>query len=190
MSRGNLKISRGRCNGCGCMSQLERNGNVWGGGDFILVLLSCGLWAGLKVLFNRVRNPWRCMACGASISALSKPVAVLAGGGSLLAAILLFGTIGRACLGSDSRRGSSTIHPTAAVSSEPAARAPDERAFDLIDMLPAEAGGMELRAPKRGRDAANTTFPCQNRRPSGITSGPTEADTPMHMINSYGKTRK
>lgn len=106
------------------MSQFERNGNVWGGGDFIMVLLSCGLWAGLKVLFNRIRNPWRCVTCGATISALSTPVTVLAGGGSLLAAILLFGAVGRACLGSDSRSGANMAGPTPAVSSEPAARPP------------------------------------------------------------------
>jgi len=144
MSRGHLKISRGSCNACGCMSQLERNGTEWGGGDFVMVLVSCGLWVGLKVLFNRLRNPWRCMTCGASISALSTRVAVLAGGGSLLAAVLLFGTVGRACLGSDSRRGGDTPRPTPAVYPEPASRPPDETAFDLIDMLPAEAGGMEL----------------------------------------------
>jgi hypothetical protein len=163
MSRGNVISSRIHCNGCGRISQFERNGNVWGGGDFIMVFLSCGLWVGLKVLFNRVRNPWRCATCGASTPALSTPVAVLAGGGSLLAAILLFGTVGRACLGSDSRSGANSFRPTPAASSESAARPPADTTFDLIDMLPEEAGGMELARAEawRGRGEYHIPVPEQ-----------------------------
>ena len=183
MSRGDMKISRGHCNGCGCMSQLERNGSVWGGGDLIMVLLSCGLWAGLKVLFNRVRNPWRCVTCGASISALSAPVAVLAGGGSLLAAILLFGTVGRACLGSDSRRGGSTIRPTPAVSSEPVARPPEDTAFDLIDMLPAEAGGMKLARAVAWKGRGNYHMPVKDQEAVGDYLWPEERTRQAQILS-------
>lgn len=38
---------------------------VWGGGDLVLVLLTWGAWALLKILINAFANPWRCSACGA-----------------------------------------------------------------------------------------------------------------------------
>jgi hypothetical protein len=54
MAVGNLQVRK-----------FEKNAMVWGGGDLVLVLLTWGVWAILKLEFNLAANPWRCSSCGA-----------------------------------------------------------------------------------------------------------------------------
>jgi hypothetical protein len=77
------------------------------------------------------------------MSALSAPVAVLTGGGSLLAAILLFGTLGRTCLGSDSRSGANTFRPTP--TSSATAQTPEQRARAAKEQLDQEGRRIGLK---------------------------------------------
>ena len=64
MATGNLKVKKSFCKGCNKNTKVERNGIIWGLGDFILVLFSAGLWALLRIMLNAIVNPWRCSECG------------------------------------------------------------------------------------------------------------------------------
>ncbi|HEY2092704.1 MAG TPA: hypothetical protein VGJ81_12500 [Thermoanaerobaculia bacterium] len=65
MAVGNIRIASKPCASCGRVQKFERNALVWGGGDLVLVLLTWGAWAILKILINAGTNPWRCSRCGA-----------------------------------------------------------------------------------------------------------------------------
>jgi hypothetical protein len=64
MAVGNLRVSSRPCSSCGQVRKFEKNAMVWGGGDLVLVLLTWGAWALLKIIINLAGNPWRCSVCG------------------------------------------------------------------------------------------------------------------------------
>ncbi len=64
MAVGNIQISRGFCQTCDVETKLERNAQVWGLGDFVLVLCSLGLWVILKLA---MKPAWRCSQCGSKV---------------------------------------------------------------------------------------------------------------------------
>jgi hypothetical protein len=64
MATGNIKVKNARCKHCNNLVKAERNGMIWGLGDFIMVLLTLGLWAVLRWVSNALSNPWRCSKCG------------------------------------------------------------------------------------------------------------------------------
>ena len=66
MAKGTLEISSGHCPHCNTRTKLERNSMVWGCGDLVLVLITCGLWALVRIL---MRPNWRCSVCGSKASA-------------------------------------------------------------------------------------------------------------------------
>ncbi len=64
MATGNSRVRSFECKACNSTTKFERNGMIWGMGDFILVLLTAGLWIVLRLIMNAVANPWRCSGCG------------------------------------------------------------------------------------------------------------------------------
>ena len=64
MATGNLKNAQRHCKACGKRGDALRNGMVWGVGDFLLVLLTGGLWVPVRFAMNAISNPWRCQLCG------------------------------------------------------------------------------------------------------------------------------
>ncbi len=64
MAQGSIKITQRRCNRCTKPVKAERSSAVWGLGDFVLMLLTGGLWFVGKLLLNKAMNPWRCSVCG------------------------------------------------------------------------------------------------------------------------------
>mgnify|MGYP003392431584 CR=1 FL=1 len=64
MATGNLKVKNAYCKKCAKSTKVERNGMIWGMGDFILVILTAGLWVLLRFVLNAMTNPWRCSECG------------------------------------------------------------------------------------------------------------------------------
>ena len=56
-----MEQSSGTCRHCMTRVKLERPAMVWGCGDLVMVLLTCGLWALGKIL---MRPAWRCSVCG------------------------------------------------------------------------------------------------------------------------------
>lgn len=64
MAVGYLQISRGYCRTCNDETKLVRNTLVWGFGDFVLVVISLGLWVALKFA---IRPSWRCFQCGSKV---------------------------------------------------------------------------------------------------------------------------
>lgn len=61
MATGNLQIGRSFCPSCGIMRTVERNANVWGAGDIVMTLFTCGMWILVRFL---ARSRWRCSVCG------------------------------------------------------------------------------------------------------------------------------
>lgn len=61
---GNIKYANRRCPNCDKIVKCQRNGMVWGLGDFIMVLLTAGIWVIIRFIFNALLNPWRCADCG------------------------------------------------------------------------------------------------------------------------------
>lgn len=61
MGKGNLQVSSHYCNICRGRVKFERNAVVWGLGDFVMVVITSGLWAIIKLIYVA---PWRCAICG------------------------------------------------------------------------------------------------------------------------------
>ena len=61
MATGNMQITRAACPVCAKDTKMERPAQVWGMGDLIMVLMTVGLWAVVKVMS---RPAWRCSECG------------------------------------------------------------------------------------------------------------------------------
>lgn len=61
MATGTIETSRGFCPTCKTHTKVERNSMVWGCGDVVMVLFSCGLWVLGRIL---LRPAWRCSQCG------------------------------------------------------------------------------------------------------------------------------
>lgn len=59
--RGNVEFASGQCAHCGERRKLERPSAVWGAGDLIMIVITIGVWAILKIA---MRPAWRCTACG------------------------------------------------------------------------------------------------------------------------------
>jgi len=64
MAVGNLQVSRGRCPTCKAKTKLERNAQVWGFGDLVMIFLTLGLWVVLKFW---MRPALRCSQCGSKV---------------------------------------------------------------------------------------------------------------------------
>jgi len=64
MATGNIRKTIKYCDTCMGHSSHERNGMVWGLGDFIMVLFTLGTWVLIRWGMNKFFNPWRCSICG------------------------------------------------------------------------------------------------------------------------------
>jgi hypothetical protein len=64
MAKGTIEVSSGHCSHCATRTKLERNSLVWGCGDLVMVVITCGFWALGKVL---MREAWRCSVCGSKV---------------------------------------------------------------------------------------------------------------------------
>ena len=64
MARGNLQTSSRYCGACGKYTKFEKNTTIWGLGDFVMVVITSGLWVIGKLIINSESNPWRCSMCG------------------------------------------------------------------------------------------------------------------------------
>lgn len=67
MGRGNLQVTQRRCSSCNRLVKAEKNSLNWGTGDFLLIVLSFGLWIPLKIMLSSIDNPWRCSQCGTKV---------------------------------------------------------------------------------------------------------------------------
>lgn len=63
--KGTIEISSGLCLNCKTRTKLERNSMIWGCGDLVLAVITCGAWALIRVLS---RDSWRCSACGSKVA--------------------------------------------------------------------------------------------------------------------------
>jgi len=62
---GTLQVTQRQCPTCARPVSAERSAAVWGVGDLLMILVTCGAWLPLKFAWNFWRNPWRCKTCGA-----------------------------------------------------------------------------------------------------------------------------
>lgn len=60
MSAGNLQTAHGICPEHG-PTKVERNAMVWGLGDVVMVLFTCGLWLAARAA---CAPAWKCSTCG------------------------------------------------------------------------------------------------------------------------------
>ncbi len=65
MGRGAPEIGQRYCRTCRTNVPVTRNSMVWGCGDLIMVLVTCGAWLVVRFAHNYSTNPWRCQRCGA-----------------------------------------------------------------------------------------------------------------------------
>lgn len=63
--RGNIEVTTNVCSKCRQFEKFERNSFIWGLGDFLMVLMTFGMWLPIKFIYNAFVNPWRCSNCGA-----------------------------------------------------------------------------------------------------------------------------
>ena len=59
--QGNSEFNSKYCRSCKQRLKFERPSAVWGVGDLVMVMATCGLWALLRLLSVQ---PWRCSVCG------------------------------------------------------------------------------------------------------------------------------
>ena len=62
--RGNIKVSSRYCENCESLLKFEKNSVVLGFGDFVMTIITVGVWIIFLLVLDFLLNPWRCSVCG------------------------------------------------------------------------------------------------------------------------------
>jgi len=111
------------CWTCEKKVQAERSRTPWSVADLLMVALTAGLWVPIRMMYQAVTSPWRCVECGDRIEAWHKSLgraATYGFGGFIAIWLLVPGLI--AVVSDQPREGKTAEHSTEAIAKEKARR--------------------------------------------------------------------